>query len=239
MMNFSQAKLALGAMCIAIAFSSCVAQEHYQDALDSSKHYQKAYLESDRQRAELAEENARLKRMLSVSESMPVPAGSEIAAIDQRLSELNKKLAELGPNPGDVTKFAVDGGNLYQVTDAILFDLGSATLTPEGLKVLETVAKDIESTPHGQVSVRGHTDNVPVSRPETKAKFPHGNLQLSAERAVEVAAALQGIVGGSMQDLVVMGFGESLPVSANDTPENRRRNRRVEIFVADPAGAKQ
>ncbi|MBK8179389.1 MAG: OmpA family protein [Planctomycetes bacterium] len=239
MMKFSHAKLALGAACLAFLFSSCVAREHYQTALDSSKHYQKAYLESDRQRAELAEENARLKRMLSVSESMPVQASGEIEAIDKRLMDLNNKLAELGSHPGDVMKFAVDGGNLYQVTDAILFDLGSATLTPEGLKVLETVARDIDSTPHGQISVRGHTDNVPVSRPETKAKFPHGNLQLSAERAVEVAAALQGIVSGSSQDLVVMGFGESLPVTANDSPENRRKNRRVEIFVANPDGAKK
>jgi flagellar motor protein MotB len=239
MMNFSRAKLALGAACLAFVFSSCVAREHHQDALDTAKHYQKVFLESERQRTELAEENARLKRMLSVSESLPVQASGDIEAIDKRLMDLNNKLAELGSNPGDVMKFAVDGGNLYQVTDAILFDLGSATLTAEGLKVLETVARDIEATPHGQISVRGHTDNVPVSKPETKAKFPHGNLQLSAERAVEVASALQGIVGGSMKDLVVMGFGDSLPVTSNDSAENRKRNRRVEIFVADPTGAKQ
>lgn len=238
MMKFTFLKLALGATCLAIVFSSCVAQEKYTDATQSAKHWQKQFLESDRQRAELVSENARLKEMLRASEDNPVSASSNIEAIDKRLSELRNKLAEFGSNPGDVTKYAVEGGNLYQVQEAILFPLGSATLTPDGMAALEKVAADIESMPHGEVFVRGHTDNVPVSKPETKAKFPHGNLQLSAERAVEVAVGLQGATRG-VQNLVVMGFGASQPVTSNDSAANRAKNRRVEIFVSDATPAKQ
>ncbi len=238
MMKLSILKLAFGATCLAIVFSSCVAQEQYTDALQSSKHWQKQYLEADRQRSELVAENARLKEMYAASEKNPVSASSNIEALDRRLSELKNKLAEFGSNPGDVTKYAVEGGNLYQVKEAILFPLGSATLTADGKNALEAVAADIETKPHGQVFVRGHTDNVPVSRPETLKRFPHGNLQLSAERAVEVAVALQGMKS-SVSDLVVMGFGESQPVTSNDSAENRQKNRRVEIFVSDPTVEKK
>ena len=231
MMKLSNLQKLLGALCLATIFSSCVAQEAYQDLETSSKHWQKSFLEADKSRGELAAENARLKEMLRVSAN-PVEANGSIADIDSRLSALNNKLAELGANPGDVTKFAVDGGNVYQVKDAILFSLGSASLSADGRKALESVLADVERAPHGQISVRGHTDNVPVSKPETKAKFPHGNLQLSAARAVEVAAALQDIKG-SLTDLVVMGFGDSQPVQPNDSEANRQKNRRVEIFVAN------
>ncbi len=238
MSKLSSIRIALSASYLVLVLSSCVAREQFDDSEDRAKHFQKQALEADRQMGELLLENSRLKEMLRASEANPVDASSNMEAIDKRLSELKNKLAEFGTNPGDVTKYAVDGGNLYQVKDAILFTLGSASLSPEGQKVLEAVARDIDSSPHGQVSVRGHTDNVPVSKPETKAKFPHGNLQLSAERAVEVAVALRGM-HAAVNDLVVMGFGDSQPVLPNTSAENRQRNRRVEIFVADPTPAQK
>jgi flagellar motor protein MotB len=33
-----------------------------------------------------------------------------------------------------------------------------------------------------------------------------------------------------------MGFGSSDPVVANDTAENKQKNRRVDIFVSDAEG---
>jgi flagellar motor protein MotB len=229
MMNLQHFTKLLGAACLATVISSCVTPEQQADTEHAAKHWQKQYLAADKERGDLASENAKLRAQLDASNAHPINAGGNLAEIDSRLAALNNKLAELGAAPGDVTKFAVDGGNLYQVKDAILFAPGSASLSPEGKQVLESVLADIEKSPHGQVSVRGHTDNVPVGKPETKARYPHGNLQLSAARAVEVAAVMQGAV----QDLVVMGFGESRPVMPNDSDGNRQKNRRVEIFVAD------
>ena len=237
-MKLSNLWNSLGILCLAVTFSSCVAREHYDDSQTASKHWQKQYLEADKRAGELTAENARLKEMLRASEANPADA-SYTSDIDARLADLKNVMQQLGANPDDVTKFQVDGGYVYRMKDSILFALGSASVSAEGMKILETVAADIESKPHGPVSVRGHTDNVPVSRPETKAKFPHGNLQLSAERAVEVAAALRGVAGNAVTDLVVMGFGESQPVLPNDSEANRQKNRRVEIFVADPVGAQK
>jgi chemotaxis protein MotB len=215
----------------ALLGGACVSQQKYDDTQLAAKHYQKTSFDYEKQITALETEVASLRRQLKASE---VNVQSASADLDERLRSLNEKIAELGANPGDITKFRVDGGYVYQVKEAILFALGSAELSAEGQKALvETVAPDINSRAHGRIYVRGHTDSVPVKKPETLAKFPHGNLQLSAARAVEVAALL--VEKGKVADdrVVVMGFGPSDPVAANDSAENRQKNRRVEIFVSD------
>jgi chemotaxis protein MotB len=119
------------------------------------------------------------------------------------------------------------------VQDKILFDSGSAELSADGKKALTKIASEIDAQPHGRIWVRGHTDSDKVSKPATKEKFPHGNLQLSAARAVEVASEL--VTSGKVpaRDVAVIGFGPYDPIRKNDTADNKRMNRRVEIFVSD------
>lgn len=211
--------------------SACVTQEKYDDTQLAAKHYQKQLVDAERYQAELEAENARLKRQLEASDVSIKEAGADW---EERMRSLNNAIAEMGANPGDAPKFRVDGGYVYQVKEAVLFPLGSAEVSAEGQKLLiETIAPDINSKPHGDVFVRGHTDSLPVKKPETMQKFPHGNLQLSASRAVEVAALLseKGKVDG--ERIIVMGFGPSEPLVPNSSDANRQKNRRVEIFVAD------
>ncbi len=219
-------------LALTCLFTSCVAQETYDDAQLNAKHWQKMAVERDRRISELETQNLQLQAELEASDIQVTNAGYQI---DERMENLRSILSELGPNPGDVTKFQVDGGYMYRVKDSILFELGKADVSAEGKAVLREVAADINSRPHGKVFVRGHTDSVPVKRAETLKRFPHGNLQLSSARAIEVAALLvaDGRVDGNR--VVVMGFGPSEPVAPNDTAENRQLNRRVEIFVADEA----
>ena len=213
---------------------SCVAQETYDDAQLSAKHWQKQAIEQSGRISELEERNRILRAELEASDIEATEAGYQI---DERLANLRATLSELGTNPGDVTKFKVDGGYVYRVKDSILFGFASANVSDAGIAVLQEVAADINSRPHGKVYVRGHTDAVPVKRAETLKKFPHGNLQLSAARAVEVGGFLMenGMVDADR--LVVMGFGPSEPVAPNDTETNRAQNRRVEIFVSDEESA--
>ena len=117
--------------------------------------------------------------------------------------------------------------------DSILFPLASADVSPEGREVLKGLAADITSRPeYKTIWVRGHTDNVPVVKTETLRKFPYGNLQLSAARAIEVAGIMikEGQVDPAR--IVVLGFGPNEPKVANSSPENRQINRRVEIFIS-------
>jgi flagellar motor protein MotB len=224
--------VALVAAPLCFALASCVAQETYDQAELSAKHYQNETIRKDAEISKLEEENRVLRAQLDVAKVGIADAGYT-GEIDERLKNLRSILSELGGQPGDVTKIQVDGGYVYRVKDSILFDLGKAEIRADGQRILQEVAADIQSRPHGKVFVRGHTDNVRIAKPETKALFPHGNLQLSAARAIEVAAFLTGQGGVDESRVVVMGFGPNDPVAGNDSAENRQRNRRVDIFVAD------
>jgi chemotaxis protein MotB len=223
---------ALGAMLLAIVSGACVAQEKYADSEVTAKHWQKEFFAADKQRAQLEAENARLKSQLEAS-NIDIANAGYTQEIDARLKNVRDILAQLGNAPDDVTKFQVDGGYVYRVKDSILFALGSSEISSDGQKVLVTLAEDINSRPHGPIYVRGHTDNVPVAKPETLQRFPHGNMQLSAARAVEVAAMLTEKCRVDGSRLVVMGFGPNEPVAGNDSEGSRQKNRRVDIFVAD------
>jgi len=216
--------------------SSCVSQQDFDDAQLGVKHFQEQSIEKQKRIDELEAENRKLRAQVDAGGTTEASA-FDTEAIDERLKNLRALMKDIGQNPDDVVKFSVDGGYVYRMKDSIVFDLGSAEVSEAGRKILAEVCADIASRPHGKVYVRGHTDNTPIAKPETKAKFPNGNLQLSAERAVAVASFLGK--DGKIEEgrVVVMGFGSHDPVAPNDSAANKQKNRRVDIFVADAEAA--
>ncbi len=219
---------------------ACVAQPRYDDALAEVKYFQRLYqdLASFHGQCEASIES--LQGELALYEGkMPLEAVAT-KEIDERLAQLKLLTEAIGTSsgaaPGDVEFLAVAGGYGVRVTDAVLFDSGSDQIRPEGREILLKVAQQIASRPYQRIWVRGHTDSDPVKRAATIERFPHGNLQLSAERAVEVGALLAAN-GVAHDKLVVAGFGPNEPVAPNQNAENKRRNRRVEIFVLEDEGA--
>jgi flagellar motor protein MotB len=214
--------------------ASCVSQQEYDEAVDLAKHYQTRLHDSEQAQQALEAERDRLRRDLALSK---VQAGDPgYADYESRISELQRRIDGLGGNLKDVEYLYLDDGSyVVLVQDQILFASGSAEISAAGRQRLGTIASQIQRNAHGRVLVRGHTDSDPVSKPETKKRFPHGNLELSAARAIEVAAALQQN-GVPARDVAVMGFGPYEPLRDNSSAENKRLNRRVEIFVAKAEG---
>jgi len=236
-------KHALQTVLLAVLVSTsaaCVAQQRYDEALGEVKYYQKQYQDLAAFTAPLEAENAKLKGELELYQGKGPIESAATKDIDERLARL-KQLTEAigtaaGAAPGDVEFLKVEGGYGVRVTDAVLFDSGSDEIKPEGKEILLKVAQQIGSQPYQRIWVRGHTDSVPVKRAQTIERFPHGNLELSAARAVEVGAFLSKN-GVSEDKVVVAGFGPGEPVAPNDTEEHKRKNRRVEIFVLDSAAS--
>ncbi|MFN0241469.1 MAG: flagellar motor protein MotB [Planctomycetota bacterium] len=216
-----------------LGFASCVTQRQYDDAVSSAKYHQTSLHEKERQLATLEAENARLKRALAMNDVNALQDASFGGDLESQLSELQRKIDGLDRPLQDIERFDVEGGYVLMVQDKILFDSGSAELNQEGRDALAKLSADIQSKPHGRIWVRGHTDSDPVSKPQTKEKFPLGNLQLSAMRAVEVAAQLTGQGKVAARDVAVAGFGQHDPIRPNNAADNKRLNRRVEIFVSD------
>lgn len=214
--------------------ASCVTPTKYREALDEVKYYQRAYQDLESYQGKLEAENARLSGELELRKGEPIEAAAT-KDIDERLGELRQIMAGLGSTPGQVTVLPVEGGYGLRLQDAILFDSGSAELKEEGRALLLKMAKEITSRPYAKVWVRGHTDSDPIVKAETLKKFPHGNLELSAARAIAVASLLTDEGGVPARKLVVAGFGDSEPVAKN-TGSEKAKNRRVELFVIDEGG---
>jgi len=231
----ARAILAVAALGFA---AGCVSQKQYDQAVATAKSYEKRYYDLAAKSNSWRDENARLTRQLEAAKSATVEASAEFdESLERRLSELNDLMAELGTEPGDATKFRVDGGIVYRVKDAVLFGFASAEVSPEGREVLQRIAGDIQADAGGTVFVRGHTDNVPVKKAATLKKYPMGNIHLSVDRALNVARVLTKEGGVPDRRIVIMGYGPNEPVVPNDSEANRQKNRRVEIFVAEREGS--
>jgi outer membrane protein OmpA-like peptidoglycan-associated protein len=102
----------------------------------------------------------------------------------------------------------------------ILFDYDQATLKQESDKQLQHIVTLLLQNPELKVEIQGHTDN------EGEAEY---NLNLSEKRANTVLQYLQ-LFGITSERLLAKGYGESQPVSSNDTEEGRAKNRRVELL---------
>jgi type VI secretion system protein ImpK len=115
------------------------------------------------------------------------------------------------------------GRTLITLLGADLFASGSVAVNPAYDRTLQRVAEALNKVP-GRVLVRGHTDDQPI-----KSFRYQDNFALSRERAVSVATILQKTMENDAR-LSWIGVGSSEPrYRPESEPDNRSRNRRVEI----------
>ena len=112
--------------------------------------------------------------------------------------------------------------NRIEIGEKIQFAYDKAEVLSESFAILDELAKVIQENPHVQkVSIEGHASD--------EGEEQH-NLILSKARAEAVRAYLIA-KGVSADRLSSTGFGEGKPLVANDTPEGREKNRRVEFHI--------
>ncbi len=116
---------------------------------------------------------------------------------------------------------------IIRIQEKGAFASGSAELQDEFIPVLDKLI-DILSQTEGHIAVEGHTDDVPIST----VMFP-SNWDLSVARALEVAHGLFDDGYIEQDRFTITGFADNRPLVPNDTPENRKRNRRVEIILQE------
>jgi outer membrane protein OmpA-like peptidoglycan-associated protein len=138
--------------------------------------------------------------------------------MDQQIKELKEATAGSGVDISEA-----DGGQsiLVNLPDGVTFDVDSSTLKPQFRSVLNDIAASMNQYPDSLIDVYGHTDSTGSDS---------YNLSLSERRASTVANYLvsQGVSAARIRS---QGFGETMPIASNDTPEGRAANRRVEIKI--------
>jgi chemotaxis protein MotB len=116
------------------------------------------------------------------------------------------------------------GVSLYAEGD-MFFDAGSADLKPEVKRLLRRIAEIIKTTPY-RVIVEGHTDDTQGKMD----KYPT-NWELSTARASSVVRYFIEEEGIEPYRFTAEGYAGFKPRFAL-IPENRSKNRRVEIIVS-------
>ena len=112
------------------------------------------------------------------------------------------------------------------ISDKMLFKSGSYNVTDKAYVVLEKIAKVINDQPKMDVMIEGHTDTTPIKR-----TIIQDNWDLSALRATSITRILQYKFGVKPQRLIAAGRSQYVPLVANDTPENKAKNRRTKIII--------
>jgi|CXWL01.1.fsa_nt_gi chemotaxis protein MotB len=115
-------------------------------------------------------------------------------------------------------------GITVEINASVLFSPGQAKLADNSSLTLQAVAHVIKGHEH-EIHVEGHTDNLPIQT----ENFP-SNWELSSARASSVIRLF--IENGvEAYRLTAIGYGENRPIETNETPEGRKRNRRVTVMI--------
>ncbi len=148
---------------------------------------------------------------------------SRDADVLYEVRSVEKKILEDGLQDQVAVEVKKDGV-LFRIQAPFMFASGSSELTSAPKDLLAKMAGMFSKFPY-EISVQGHTDNIPIR----SSRFP-SNWELSAARAVSVARYFQSL-GVPAKDLAATGYGEYRPLASNDSAEGRRKNRRVEVFL--------
>lgn len=130
----------------------------------------------------------------------------------------------------DNIKIAENDGFIKETERGILITLNNLHFLPDSTeivesdkRILESIYNVIKDIPDRTFMIIGHT---------AETGNPDGEKKLSVERAFSVAEYFK--VKGIRQDkLLYTGMGSLEPAAPNDTEENRRKNRRVEIIIME------
>ncbi|KNZ33227.1 MAG: membrane protein [Methylibium sp. NZG] len=124
----------------------------------------------------------------------------------------------------EVTRTADDQLKL-NIPNDVSFDVGSAAIRPAMRNVLDPFASSLRDDPNARISIVGHTDS---------SGSDAVNNPLSVERAQSVRDYLSSR-GVAVTRIETAGRGEREPLADNTTDAGRAKNRRVEIFLREPA----
>lgn len=103
----------------------------------------------------------------------------------------------------------------------IFFDFDKSNIRPESQNELNRLAKLLKDNPTVKIELSSYTDDVGTEEYNTRLSFARSN-------SVVDYLISKGI---SPSRLIPKGYGESMPISSNETEEGRQNNRRTEFKI--------
>jgi chemotaxis protein MotB len=168
---------------------------------------------------ELEKKNAKLAELEKI-----------LDAQKKTVQDLKNKVSEalLGFENNGLTVTNKNGKVYVSLDEKLLFKTASWDIDANGRNALKKLAAVLEKNPGIQVTIEGHTDNVPYYPGTGQLK---DNWDLSVKRATTVVRTI--LEGSKIKPgrLTAAGRSEYAPLEAGDAPEARQKNRRTEIIL--------
>jgi chemotaxis protein MotB len=219
-------------------------------ALEGTVANQKQMLEAEKQQSEFLKSNT--NQMMGRLQDLSVLSDKQAASVQKSLEKLSERdeyikdlqgamarkdslnmalvmnlKGALGNVADDDIDIKVEKGVVYiSISDKLLFQTGSYTVSANAMNVLGKVATVLKNQPNIEFLVEGHTDNVPIRGGALK-----DNWDLSVLRATSVVRILQEKYGLDPTRMTAGGRGEYWPVASNANASGKAANRRTRIVI--------
>lgn len=144
-----------------------------------------------------------------------------------RMEEQKRAMEQATQGTGVGVSQTADNRLKLDIPSDISFDTGRADIKPNFRPVLDRFAQTLNENRATDVTIIGHTDSTgsdAINNPLSLSRASNTRDYLTAR-------------GAAPDRFRVEGRGAREPAASNDTVDGRARNRRVEIFVAEPAPA--
>ncbi|HBI67956.1 MAG TPA: hypothetical protein DDZ22_02715, partial [Massilia sp.] len=153
-------------------------------------------------------------------------AGAVIGNIwSKRMEQQKQAMEQATQGTGVQVSQTSDNRLKLEIPSDISFDTGRSDIKSNFQPILQRFATTLQENPNTNVVIIGHTDNtgsVSINQP------------LSVDRASRTRDYLAGR-GVNPNRITIEGRADREPIANNGDAAGRARNRRVEIFVAEPA----
>jgi len=157
-------------------------------------------------------------------EAFPKKGGSGEAA-DYTTRYLNKQI--------DAKEQKALGLEVRHDAVGVRVSLAASSVFPEGeykmkrasLDVLNKLGELLNQS-NNKIIIEGHTDDQPIS-----STIAASNWELASLRATSVVRYLIKAQNMDPKRLAAISYADQKPIAPNDTPENRAKNRRIEILI--------
>jgi chemotaxis protein MotB len=239
-----------------ILSNGCVSEQEYKDLKIQNNTQRKRITDLE---SHLAAANLKLDQLKRRLETVEAGTGIENDALRKKIAALEKDIEDKKALIVSMRQQLLFGGaalpvelstmledfaeaeemvaydssrGIVKFKSDLLFQPGSDTVAPAAIKAVKSLCTIMNSEEGKKfdVIIAGHTDDIPIGKPATRAKHPT-NWHLSAHRAIAVMRVMADNNIDSKR-MSVRGFGEFRPIAPNKPgKKGNPQNRRVEIYV--------
>lgn len=185
--------------------------------------------------------NSKLQKKLGKSNTSNTQLEVSVSEMQQALDELAKRKLEAEQriaqfktltdkfkslvSSGELKIKIVDGRMILALPSDVLFESASAKLSEKGHSTVVKTANILSAIQDKKYQIEGHTDNVPIH----SSKYP-SNWELASARSITVLKTM--VEAGLASDRIsAASFAETRPILSNNSDEDRKLNRRIEIAI--------